>query len=122
MYVRANKGLGIEGRIVYYTMTTASLAAIARISAQETVPGQNSSSSLLAVSITSNPPRDLFAGSARSEADPSTSTDASHPYSAGFRNLYVESSRNYRVQYYHEVIFLNQFQSFVTLHKTQQLI
>lgn len=67
-----------KGRF-YDTMTTASLAASARISAHETVCGQNSSSSLLAASMTSNPPRDLFAGSALSVPSPSTSTDASHP-------------------------------------------
>ena len=61
------------------TNSTASLAAKTTISAHETVPGQKISKVLLAESITSNPPSDLFAGSLRSVPFPSTNTEASHP-------------------------------------------
>lgn len=62
------------------TASTASLAAKATISAQETVPGQKISSTLFAVSITENPPTDLFAGSLCSVPFPCKRTDASQPY------------------------------------------
>lgn len=62
------------------TASTASLAAKATISAQETVPGHKNSSTLLAESITENPPTDLFAGSLCSVPFPCRSTDASQPY------------------------------------------
>lgn len=62
------------------TISTASLAAKATISAQETVPGQKISRTLLAESITENPPRDVFAGSSRSVPFPCSRTDASQPY------------------------------------------
>ena len=62
-----------------FTIATASLAAKAIISAQETVPGQKVSSTLLAESITENPPREVLAGSFRSVPFPCNSTDASQP-------------------------------------------
>ena len=52
------------------TNSTASLAAKTTTSAQETIPGQKNSRVLLAESIASNPPRDLFAGSVRSVSFP----------------------------------------------------
>lgn len=64
----------------YLTSATASLAAKAIMSAQETVPGQRNSSTLFADSITENPPIDLFAGSLCSVLFPNSIKDASHPY------------------------------------------
>ena len=61
------------------TNSTASRAAKARISAQETVDGQKISSNLLAEFITENPPKDVLAGPLRSEPLPFSSTDASQP-------------------------------------------
>lgn len=61
------------------TISTASLAAKATMSAQETVPGQKISRSLFADSITENPPTDLFAGSLCSVLFPCSIKDASHP-------------------------------------------
>uniref|UniRef100_A0A0A9CJ27 Uncharacterized protein n=1 Tax=Arundo donax TaxID=35708 RepID=A0A0A9CJ27_ARUDO len=61
---------------------TASLAASATMSAQETVTGHTASSTAFAVSITSNPPSDLFGAASFSAAFPavdSISTDASQP-------------------------------------------
>nr|AFK44116.1 unknown [Medicago truncatula] len=49
------------------------------MSAQETVPGQNISRTLFAVSITENPPTDLFPGSLCSVLFPCSIKDASHP-------------------------------------------
>lgn len=49
------------------------------MSLQETVAGHTASSSLLASSITLNPPSERFAGSVLSVPLPWTSTDASHP-------------------------------------------
>lgn len=65
--------------IVELTNSTASLAANAIISAQETVLGQKISKTLFADSITENPPSDLFAGSLLSVPFPSKSIDASQP-------------------------------------------
>lgn len=65
---------------MHLTASTASLAAKARISAQETVPGQNISRTLFAESMTENPPREVFAGSLRSVPFPCISTDASQPW------------------------------------------
>lgn len=61
------------------TASTASLAARTRISAQETMPGQKISTTFLALSITSKPPRDAFPGSVLSVPFPRTNTDASQP-------------------------------------------
>lgn len=61
------------------TNSTASLAAKTRISAQEIVAGQNSSTTFLIESITPNPPNDVFAGSVRSVPFPSNNTDPSQP-------------------------------------------
>lgn len=69
------------------TNSTASLAAKARISAQETVPGQKISSTFLVESITGNPPREVFAGSVRSVAFPSNNTDPSQPFGVHAKRL-----------------------------------
>lgn len=65
------------------TRTTESLAAIARISAQETVCGQKYSISAFMASITSNPLSELAFGAADFSplmlAVSSSNTDASHP-------------------------------------------
>jgi hypothetical protein len=50
------------------------------MSLQETVAGHTASSSLLASSITLNPPSERFAGSVLSVPLPWTITDASHPW------------------------------------------
>ena len=62
------------------TISTISLAAKARISAQETVPGQSTSSSCLINSTAENPSRDVFAGSDLSVPFPLRRTNPSHPY------------------------------------------
>lgn len=74
------------------TSSTASLAANAIISAQETVPGQNNSKTLLADSMTENPPSDVLAGSFCSVPFPRISTDASQPYYhiIGIGQIYFE--------------------------------
>lgn len=62
---------------------TASLAAKARISAQETTPGQRASIADLALSMTKNAWRDAFGGPAFSAvlfAVESSNTDPSQPY------------------------------------------
>lgn len=67
------------------TRTTESLAAIARISAQDTVSGQTYSRSAFIASITSNPLSEFAFGAALfSPTNPpggmsSSNTDASHP-------------------------------------------
>jgi len=67
------------------TATTESRAAIARISAQETTPGQAASTLVLMSSITSKPLREFtFAQADFSQVKVEVSsnrTDASHPYS-----------------------------------------
>lgn len=65
------------------TITTESLAAIAKTSAHETTPGQAFSTAVFIWSITSNPLRELLLGSAvfspvKLEVS-SSRTDASHP-------------------------------------------
>jgi len=68
----------------YLTKKTASLAAMARISAHETTPGHWSSSSSLIASITSKPLRLKFPGesfSAVLSSVESIKTEPSHPYS-----------------------------------------
>lgn len=62
------------------TASTASLAASATMSAQETVAGQKISMAFLAVSMTENPPRDAFPGSVLSVLFPCINTDASQPF------------------------------------------
>lgn len=67
------------------TRTTESLAAIARISAQDTVSGQTYSRSAFIASITSNPLSEFAFGAALfSPTNPggmsSSNTDASHPW------------------------------------------
>ncbi|KVH93472.1 hypothetical protein Ccrd_004474 [Cynara cardunculus var. scolymus] len=60
-------------------MTTASRAARARISAQETTPGQAVSICNFAASITSNPTKERLGGAVLSVDGPESSTDASQP-------------------------------------------
>ena len=80
------------------TNSTASLAAKATMSAQETVPGQKNSSTLLAESITENPARDVFAGSLRSVPFPCRSTDASQPCKSFLTHLvHGNQATNYTV-------------------------
>ena len=63
------------------TKTTASRAAIATISAQDTIPLHEFSTALLIVSTTSNPLTEFRLGKANfSLSLPSSSIDASHPY------------------------------------------
>lgn len=66
-----------------FTTTTESLAAMARMSAHETVSGHTLSRSAFIESITSNPRRELrFGGAVFSPTNPSVSsnkTEASHP-------------------------------------------
>ncbi|KVH93474.1 hypothetical protein Ccrd_004476, partial [Cynara cardunculus var. scolymus] len=62
-----------------YKMTTASRAARARISAQETTPGHTVSICVFAASITSNPTKERLGGAVLSVDGPETSTDASQP-------------------------------------------
>lgn len=68
------------------TMTTESLAAIAKISAHETTPGHAFSTVALILSITSNPLIELLLGGAvfspLKVGVSSRSTDASQPYNA----------------------------------------
>lgn len=61
------------------TNSTASLAAKATISAQETIPGQKISNTLFAESITENPPRELFPGSVLSVPSPCNNIEPSQP-------------------------------------------
>ena len=65
------------------TSTTESLAATAKMSAQETFPGHEASTFFLMVSITSNPLSELAFGPAFCSpvkfAVSSNSTEASHP-------------------------------------------
>lgn len=79
-----NKYISKKKRREYViTRVTTSLAAIASISAQETVLGQDCSSLVLASSITSNAASDKFGGpsfSALLFAVESNNTDASQPY------------------------------------------
>lgn len=65
--------------ILHFTSSTASRAANARISAQETTPGQKISRTLFAESITENAPSDLLAGSLLSVSFPCNNIDASQP-------------------------------------------
>lgn len=66
--------------VSYLTATTASLAARATMSAQETTPGQRASTCLFMSSMTSNPRREfLFPKASFSPFGPSRSTEASHP-------------------------------------------
>lgn len=69
-----------------FTTTTESLAAMARMSAHETVAGHTVSRSAFIESITSNPRRELrFGGAVFSPTNPSVSsnnTEPSHPYNA----------------------------------------
>jgi len=75
------------------TVTTESRAAIARISAQETTPGQAASTLVLMSSITSKPLRELtFAAADFSPVKVEVSsnrTDASHPYKFVSRNKLI---------------------------------
>ncbi|BAS89913.1 Os04g0498725 [Oryza sativa Japonica Group] len=68
---------GTNGPPVWFA--AASLAARTKMSLQETVTGHTASSSLLAASMTLNPPSERFAGSVLSVPLPSIITDASHP-------------------------------------------
>ncbi|CAA7405231.1 unnamed protein product [Spirodela intermedia] len=65
------------------TSATASLAATARMSAQETIPGQDASSSSLMPSTTSKPLREFAFGPAvfspANAGESSSSTDPSQP-------------------------------------------
>lgn len=73
-----------EERVRQFTTRTASLAANTRRSAQDTTPGQTSSSSDLMASITSKPFKDRFGDASFSEVCASSAsrrTDASHPCS-----------------------------------------
>lgn len=67
-----------------HTRTTESLAAVARMSAQDTVSGQMASRSHFIASITSNPRRELRLGAAVFSpiilAVSSNNTEASQPY------------------------------------------
>lgn len=69
-----------KGIIREFTNSTASLAAKATMSAQETIPGQKISSNLLAESITENPPTELFPGSLFSVPSPCNNIEPSQPY------------------------------------------
>lgn len=75
--------IGIEGDCWRLTATMESLAATARMSAQETMLGQRLSNSALILSITSNPLRELALAtdvfSPLKVAVSSKSNDASHP-------------------------------------------
>lgn len=62
------------------TKWAASLVAKLRMSAQETTPGHRSSSTILILSISSNPPSPWFCGAFFSEFRPSSSIDPSQPY------------------------------------------
>lgn len=64
---------------VNVTASTASLAASATMSAQETVAGHIISIAFLALSMTENPPREAFPGSLLSVLLPCINTDASQP-------------------------------------------
>ena len=62
------------------TKSTASRAAKAKISAQETIPGHMDSSCFFASSITSKPFNPTFAGDVLSADGPEINTEASQPY------------------------------------------
>lgn len=62
------------------TKITASRAANANISAQETAPGHEASSSVFASSITSNPLRPKFANAFLSAEAPVIRMEPSQPY------------------------------------------
>lgn len=67
----------------FLTKSTASRAARANISAQDTTPEHTASNWDLASSITSNPLIPKFCGAVLSEDAPEIKTDASHPYKTG---------------------------------------
>ncbi|CAJ2635833.1 unnamed protein product [Trifolium pratense] len=68
---------------ITFSRNTASLAASARISAQETTPGQAASTAFFALSMIKNPCRETFGGpsfSALLLPFEFSSTEASHPF------------------------------------------
>lgn len=73
------------------TATTASLAARATMSAQDTTPGQRRSSSDLALSITSKPPTPALPGANLSSSFPACliRIDPSQPYRHITKPIYV---------------------------------
>lgn len=79
---------------ILYTRNTASLAAKAKISAQETTPGQAASNAFFALSMIKNACKDTFGGpsfSALLLPFEFSSTDASHP----FKNLKSKKNQIY---------------------------
>lgn len=80
-------------------MVTTSLAAMARISAQETTPGHFFSTSALARTTVSkpSPARDTLSGASFSASlsRDAMMTDASHPYKVDFHHKHVSTRKAY---------------------------
>ena len=83
-------GLNFINNAKFLTATTESLAATAKMSAQDTTPGHKFSNWDLMVSITSKPLIDFLLGRASlSPSLTSNSTDASHPCYKMLHKLFI---------------------------------